>query len=128
MITRKMSTKASNGMKSIESARLVNNTISSVLNQLLILHDVHLIMAKTHEKLQMNTAMNSITFWSVRLTREHSIAFYTKPMKTNDVARRHRSSEITNTQLDIDISNVHKWTRAFFQTLSFYKNGINWYI
>ena len=71
MITREMSTKASNGIKSFESARLVDNTLSFELNQLSIVHGIRLIMAKNLEKMQMNTAMNSITFWSFRLMREN---------------------------------------------------------
>ena len=71
MITREMSTKASNGIKSFESARLVDNILSFELNQLSIVHGIRLIMAKILEKMQMNTAMNSITFWSFRLIREN---------------------------------------------------------
>ena len=71
MITREMSTKASNGIKSFESARLVDNTLSFELNQLSIVHDIRLIMAKNLEKMQMNTAVYSITFWSFRLMREN---------------------------------------------------------
>ena len=71
MITREMTTKASNGIKSFESARLVNNTLSFELNQLSIVHGIRLIMAKNLDKMQMNTAMNSITFWSFRLMREN---------------------------------------------------------
>ena len=50
MITREMSTKASNGIKSFESARLVDNTLSFELNQLSIVHGIRLIMAKNLEK------------------------------------------------------------------------------
>ena len=71
MITREMTKKASDGIKSFESARLVNNTLSFELNEPLIVQGIRLIMTKTVEKLQMNTAMNSITFWSFRLTRKN---------------------------------------------------------